>query len=303
MTAATATRTRTSTREPFAAFSLWADEGLPAGSVSRLTASGVMPASATGTFEHLTGELADRLEHHQPLRAIDMFLANGSTWEDRLDRRACVLLLAYLGQLRDVSLPWPGWQPDDPNTRRRVLTGIERTLVRFCSLASDPSAASVGALDAGAASGELSKITRHHVIVDNDAEPHQLAMPGTERSNNGGGHSPAAPRTLDLPVWCRPRYTRQLAATFTDGPLLCNSKADVEHKIQSAILMNVTKVLASAGLGDDPTVQPLSIRNTAARAVRDEAGIEAAAQLIGIDDLMAVGREIGIRPHPVRRVR
>jgi integrase len=67
--------------------------------------------------------------------------------------------------------------------------------------------------------------------------------------------------------------------------------------------MVVRKALVRAGLGEDPTVTPLSVRNTAGRRVYDERGLEAAAAFLGHQDLMSVAREIGVREHRPTRQR
>jgi hypothetical protein len=68
--------------------------------------------------------------------------------------------------------------------------------------------------------------------------------------------------------------------------------------------MRLRKVLTVAGLGGDPTVKPLSIRNTFGRDHHDRTGdLLGTAALFGHEDLMSVAREIGLRPHPLRQER
>ncbi|WP_373069509.1 hypothetical protein, partial [Gemmatimonas sp.] len=210
--------------DPLAFMTVWNREGFPHDYQARLDAMGVLSPDGAVTLTMLMSELAERCAHQGAHAAVEHFLANGSTFEDRVDRRAAVLLVAQL-HFPKAALEWPGWQPSERNTRRRCFTDIERALVRFCACTSDACATTIGAADAGSASGELQRITIHHVGRGDDGVPNQLHLPGNERAQRGGGPSGAAPRTNELPMWCRRRFAKQLATIFTERPLLYAGKS------------------------------------------------------------------------------
>lgn len=281
---------------------LWADRGLPTGIDAALAARGTHSTAAIATVAALAAELESRLEHLRPPAAVDRFLAAGEAWEDRLDRWSTLRTLERLAHLPAKPLPWPGWAPPDPNLRRRPLTSVEIGLVRLSALRTKAKAALVGALDAGLASGELPLVAADQIVVA-DGAPAAMRAPGTCRDNRSG-YPEAFARRLDIHSWCRPAFTAAVEHQAAGPRLLYQGNSATHATIQSAQLMAVGTVLADAGLAGDPTVKPLSIRNTAGRHAYETAGrsIEAAADLLGHDDLMFVAREIGIRPHrPTRR--
>lgn len=281
----------------------WSDDGLPPYISQRLLATGVYGPSTVATVAGLADELEVRLAQCAAFKAVDGLLAAGSTWEDRCDRRAVVRILERLAQLKVPSLPWPGWLPPDPNARRRILTDVERSLVRHCSLATTGRSAVVGALDSGAASGELALLLRSAVALDEAGSAVALDLAGTQRDVKSG-YPEAAPRRRELALWSRPAFTSLLTGRTGDRPLLYGGHATDLGKIQSSLLMTVGAVLADAGLAGDPTVKPLSIRNSFGRAFYDLGrGIEATAAVLGHHDLMSVTREIGISPHKAARRR
>lgn len=282
---------------------LWAEDGLPTSIEQRLLAAGTHAADVATAVAQVADELTGLMERHHPVAAVDRFLSGVDSWEDRCDRWATLRTLERLSQLPVAAPAWPGWVPPDPHARRRPLTAIEMALVRHCSMVRTGRAAVVGALDSGAASGELTAINRTAVILGANGTPTGLRAAGTRRDTKSG-YPEAAPRTLDLPAWCRPTYTRLLAGPTGDRPLAYGGRSDDQQKIQSCLLMDVGAALKDAGLAGDPTVKPLSIRNTYGRAVHDAGGgIEGAAAALGHDDLMSVAREIGIRPHKPARKR
>ena len=107
---------------------------------------------------------------------------------------------------------------------------------------------------------------------------------------------------MEIPLWARACFTQLAKNAVATRPLLYAGSSHEPKKIQSLILMNLGKALSLAGLASDPTVTPLSIRNTAGRRAYESGGIEAAANLLGLEDFNSVAREIGLRPHlPTRK--
>jgi hypothetical protein len=96
------------------------------------------------------------------------------------------------------STRWDQWAPEDAILRRRPLTEIETGLVRLCSLRSPIRAGVIGATDAGAASGELARLTIGNVICDSSGQVTELDLSGTERTTTYG-YPVAAPRSLEVP--------------------------------------------------------------------------------------------------------
>ncbi len=279
----------------------WHEEGLPENLATRLRATGVYSEAAIETVTGLAGELETLLEHHAPLRAINYFLAEPTLWVERLDRWASLQVLERLSQLSGPGLRRPRWEAPSRTLRRRTFTEVESGLVRHSALGSVARCASVGALDAGLASGELNRFRGSAVLCDETRTVCAVMAPGTERESSFG-YPVAAPRRLEVPTWARASLTRLADGAPSDSLLLYGGRSNDPGKVQSSILMVVRKALVRAGLGEDPTVTPLSVRNTAGRRVYDGHGLEAAAAFLGHQDLMSVAREIGVREHrPARR--
>lgn len=281
---------------------IWGDEGLPDNLESRLRATRTYAPATITQLVALASELNERLEHRAPAGAVDHFLAAGDEWSESLDRRAALRVLERLSHLPSAPLAKPDWHAPKATLRRRLLTELEIGLVRHCSLDSPLCASTVGALDGGTASGELHKITPPTVRRDPSGLPTHLDGLGTERPSPFG-YPVAAPRTIEIPLWARPSFARLVPNTPFDAPILYTGASNDPTKVQSAILMSANKALAKAGLGDDPTVKPLSIRNTAARRAYETSGLEAAAQFLGHGDFTSVAREIGLRDHLLVRER
>ena len=280
----------------------WENEGLPNNLAARLRAIGTYSESAVALLIELTDELEANLTKWSPAGAVDRFICSTDDWTERLNRWACVRALECLDRLPCSPLPRPQWCPPEPNLRRRTFTDVEIGLVRHCSLGAATRAGAVGALDAGAASGELHGLTPTEVRRDDRGAPTHLEGKGTVR-DVPFGYPTAAARTLEIPAWAGTAFATLVAHTEPTELLLYSGNSNENPKIQSSILMGVKKVLTQAGLGDDPTVKPISIRNTAARRVYESGGIEAAARFLGHDDWMSVAKEIGIRKHLSARKR
>ncbi|MFA5565289.1 MAG: hypothetical protein WC184_04370 [Acidimicrobiia bacterium] len=279
----------------------WEDDGLPDLVDQRLLAVGTYSPSAVERCMELVDELEDRIASAGSASGVAGFLRGAVTWTDECDRRAVLRTLERLGGLRVDPLPWFKITEPPVNMRRRVLTDIERGLVRYCALANPTRAAIVGALDSGVASGELAELRASSVMIDGTGTAVGLRLGGTSRHNRSG-YPQAAPRTTEIAFWAQPAFT-ELATHYRDDELILyggNSPRPASR--QSAVLMGARTVLTDAGLSGDATVRPLSIRNTFGRAFYDSGNdLEATAGILGHDDFMSVAREIGLREHKPRR--
>jgi len=280
----------------------WGEEGLPADFERRLQLIGTFSMEALARLVELSGELERNLERRAPRGAVDHFMAASIDWVDYLDRMATVRTLEYLGQPRMKPVSWLRRTSPDAHSRRRILTGIEDGLVCFSSLSSWRRTGPVGALDSGMASGELGLLSTSGVLRDDSGTVTHLQGAGTMRATTCG-YPAAVPRTMQIARWAQSSFTELVSHAQPDELLLYGGTSEEPTKIQSLILMNVGKALATAGLAGDPTVTPLSIRNTAARRIHDSSGLEAASAFLGHKDFDSVAREIGIRPHLAKRSR
>ncbi len=281
----------------------WRRDEFPRHIERRLRGVGTFSGQAIERISELSNELERLLAVGPALRAIDFFLARSATQSNRLDRYATIRVLETLDQVKGEPIAWPGgWSPEDPNQRERILQDTEIGLVRLISLKSAARTGPVATLDAGAVSGELG-ILRGSNLVTLSEGGFSINAPGTQRAS-GLGYTMAAPRTLTVSSWATSKFKTLAEATEPDDFLLYAGSASTTNKIQSSILMSVTDTLQRAGLSQDPTVRPLSIRNTAGRRAHDEGGLEAAAVLLGHDDFNSVAKKIGLQRHaPVRKRR
>ena len=272
---------------------------MPDDVADRLAAVGLCSPRAIDRGRVLMRELADRVEAQPAVIAIDRFLAAGREWDDRLDRRAVVELARLVSNLERGPVVWPGWQPDAATVRRRVLRDLEMALIRMIAArrVTAATAATVGLCEAGAASGELAKVTPEDVRTRADGTPEAVWLPGGGRASY--------PRERPLPAWVRPLVTARLTAAPREscGLLAYTGTSPDPASQQSSVLMNIKNVVRTAGLLDDPTVQPLSVRSTAARAIYEREGLEPAAAAVAATSYDAVAREIGLKAHPPVRKR
>ena len=297
----TTTKPNKSVSDPALRWISWGEDGLPFNARQRLAQTGTFAASALDAFGTYVEELEELLERRSPRGAVDAFLASNDAWGERVNRFATVRTLERLSQMKVPALARPQWALPQAHMRRRPLTELEIGTVRYYSLRNGLHAASVGAFDAGALSGELPGLFTSGVHFDANLAT-RIEVGGTERAI-ACGYPVAAPRTLEVPAWCQVAISELATSIDATRPLLYGGSKTDPADIESAILMNISNVLKDAGLRGDPSVKPLSIRNTAGRRARELGGIEAAAKLLGHDDLMSVAREIGVRPHTPVRVR
>lgn len=275
----------------------WEDEGLPEGMGDRLAAAGLADAAATREVDRLAGDLDARLARQPAELAVDGFLAAGDGWADRLDRRAVLRIGEVLSMLPVAALSWPGWAHPDPHARRRPLRPVELTLVRLVARRGRLlRGLAVAVAEAGAASGELALLRVADAAVDADGKA-WLALPGCRR---------ARPRRRPLPGWARPLLQGRQETVDGDQArlLLYDGASSDDGRIQSAVLMQLGAALGDAGLTGDPSVAPLSLRNTTGRAIHETSGIEAAADALGAARLDPLRAELGLVAHqPPRRRR
>lgn len=279
--------------DPQIRWRVWDDDGLPLRPLDTLRAAG----THDGILEHL-GTHIDRfaalLERYGCDRAIDRFLAAAGSWEERLDAQATLNTLARLSGLPSRHFG-TDWTPPSPHLRSRVLRDLELALVRLVARADQDLEVLVGALEAGAASGELPRLDAASVRAS-EATGVELALPGTGLA--------AFPRTNPVPAWAIDAMRRGAAAAQQRRrPLGYAGNATDPNKIQSAQLMKLGPMWSAAGLRQDPTVAHESIRHTVAHHVYRQAGIQAAAQFLGTTSLDRTAIKVGVRPWPARRVR
>lgn len=284
---------KTTTCDPRTLWLVWDDDGLPPRPLDTLRAAG----THDGMLEQLGAQL-DRFtslfEHYGTTVAVDRYVAAARTWEERLDAQATLNTLARLSGLPARHFG-AGWAPPFPHLRYRVLRDLELGLVRLVARADNDVEVLVGALETGAASGELPVLGADAVRTS--------ATTGVELALPGGGLAEFA-RTNPVPAWAADAMLRGAATAQQRGrPLGYANNATDRNKIQSAQLMKLGPMWAAAGLRDDPTVAHESIRHTAAHHVHQRAGIEAAARFLGTTSLDRVSIKIGARPWPPRRAR
>ena len=131
------------------------------------------------------------------------------------------------------------------------------------------------------ASGELGVLLPAGVRCDANTQATHLEGTGTLRPVTCG-YPVAAPRTMEIPTWARSTFSSLLVNADPARPILYGGDSVDPGKIQSLILMNINKVLARRAYGSG--------------------GIEAAAELLGMQDFNSVAREIGIKAHlPARK--
>lgn len=279
----------------------WTKDEYPRRIEQRLRSVGTFSEGAVERICELSDELERLLNVSPALRAIDFFLSRATTHAHRLDRYSAIRALEVLDQIKGNPIPWPGWLPENANLRERVLRDIEIGVVRLVALKSALKTGPVAVLDAGGISGELG-LLHGADLASRGSAGFTVSAPGTLRQERFG-YTMAFPRTLQIGKWASGKFETLSEATSPEDLLLYAGSATKQERIQSSILMNVTSTLSYAGIGADPTVRPLSIRNTAGLRAYEEGGLEAAATLLGHDDYNSVAQKIGLQARKPVRVR
>ena len=256
-----------------------------------------LPATHTAQHRDQLRAIATELDHlahrHPADRAVDRLLCSQEHFDDRANAYAAVITFHHLGLLDVPALRWPGWQAPE-TTAKRLLRTLEFACIAYVGQRSDAATVAVGALAAGASSGELQAIEATHLHrADRDDQIRiAVALPGTNRT---------VARTLVLADWATGAALR-LAARRPRGSLLYGGRSTDPDKRTSCVLMSVGKTIGAAGLAHDPTVTPESIRNSGARQVLLAAppgqGLQHASAALGIVDLDLVANRVGWCPTP-----
>jgi hypothetical protein len=274
----------------------FARDGLPASIEGRLEPFlGSDAARNVATVaEEITSHLATGID---PSRMIDLFLAEPDTITDRRERYAALRAIELLVPRTIEPLARPLWIARQDECRR-PLTPIELGVVRMCACTTVHALIPVGLLDSGCASGELAVVPADEIDRDHLDRATHINAPGTLRDCKSG-YPPCRPRRLTVPSWCATKLGSVAAALPCGSPVAYFGHSSDPAKAQSAVLMNVRAALAAAGLGSDPTVKPLSIRNGAARAVYEQHGLEAAFKILGHKNKNLMASEIGLHEDDV----
>lgn len=258
----------------------WQQDGLPTDIAATLEFGMTHMPAAAATVEALADDLQAHLERHPALQAVDRWLAQAQTWDDRLDRRATVATLERLSGFRPTPLDWPGWQPPKDTPRKRLLRPLELGLLRLHARTYDlQRVATVALLEAGATSGELPLVTP--ASIDGDT----VQLPGKRG---------VKPRTVAVPEWSR-RDIKELVGVVHDGqPLVYTGDSDDHDKRVSSILMNFQKPFTQSGLKADPTLAPMSVTYTGLRNTYEAEGWEACAHAAGVGNWQRLRTNIGL---------
>ncbi len=224
-----------------------------------LTSTGVEPDP---TCAGLLAELADLAAGDGAGTAADRFLAPGHA--DPGQRWATfVAAHAYDGDAPDT-LARPPWTLP-AGQRGRPLTRTEQALCRVAvqrwDTRSDVTPAQYALAEASATTGELAKLPIDAVTVTGQV---QVALLGGRDQ---------LPRTVALDDW-QSRFILArltvLAGRDRTLPFVYDGTDPGTAKAQASASGNLARVLRVAGLGDDPTLTPTSIRNTCARRLHDD---------------------------------
>lgn len=207
--------------------------------------------------EHLLDELTELAAQHPPSAAARRFVCPDNS---DLLQRWCVFVAAhaYDGDAPEW-LPRPPWTAPT-GMRGRPLTPLEQALCRVAIARWDTRDAAVSPsqyalAEASAATGELIRLPINAVSITGRAA---VAL--------GGGRD-QLPRTATLDPWGTRLIIRRLERVSTrdrSTPFLYDGNQPGTNRAQASASGNLSRVLHVAGLGDDRTLNPTSIRNTCA---------------------------------------
>lgn len=275
----------------------WSDLCLTETAVDNLRACGTHSESVISQLRSLADILCRLRDENGPEEALRRFFIEAPDHRGALDRLAAmhtveVLEFRHRTKGHRIGLKpaiWSGWiDPEDPYRLKRVLTDLEIGLVRLVALyGSKKQTAVVGLCEAGASTGELHKITAGVI----DTRSRMVHLPG--------GVSGIPPRSYPIPTWATDTIV-ELAENYagTEQCILYTAGSDDSGDIQRCISMSIKVLLRKAGLGNDPSVSPLSFRHTAAREHYDCLGIDAAADFLGESNYQTLRVKVGHLPAP-----
>lgn len=286
---------------------LWKEDGFPIQHLRlRLGAVGDDGAAAS-IVEPLAEEPVDLLKRHDAGVAIELFLSEDAAWASQLERLATLRCLELLDGLNGPPLPFPGLAPsgEDVHLRYRVLNPVESANLRLASRSNTQRQALLGFMEETATSGEIAGTTTDAIELGAGGTA-QALLPGVRSS----GGIAVADRVIKLSGVGANAVSTLLrrhgaAGRPATSHWLVNSRQGIgSQKLADAIGMVATALMREAGLKGDPTVAPMSIRNTAGRRIYAAGGLEAAALRMGLlnrfDDLRT---QIGLQPWPAPRSR
>lgn len=205
-------------------------------------------------LEHLSADL-------DPATAAEQFLG---PQHDRLQHRWAVFVAAHLydGDAPDT-LARPPWTIPT-GTKGRPLTRVEQAMCRVTvnrwDTRSSVSPGQYALAEASAATGELIRLP-----ID------AVSITGKARVRLGGGRD-QLPRDVALDPWGTTALIRRLEAINgrdRTAPLVYDGTDPGTAKAQASASGNMKRVLRIAGLSDDPTLTPTSIRNTCAQRMHE----------------------------------
>lgn len=272
-------------------WSAWDRHGLPMGIDFDIAALCPELPAAQADGVRLQRHLEVAINAHGADRGVGSFLGNASDHDDLLDRRALVVLLAHLSNLEVLpQLPLP----EDLHGRgpglRRLLRPLEFVMLR--AAARDARRATLLRLiAAGATETECARLCTDQVSFRDDG---QIGV------RVGGGRGRAVRIVVLSPG--SDDAIRHLLDISDDGYLIPLDAIGTGTERVETINKTLRRLLASTGLGADPSATVASIRNTGLRAVHDTFGLETAAAVAGTDNLQVLRQELGLtKRKPSRR--
>lgn len=253
----------------------------PSGTMTLLESTGVRPEAGTPELLEELAELTDTLD---PVVAAKHFL--GPDRPGGVHRWAAFICAHLYDGDAPRSIERPPWTKPT-GMRGRPLLGVEQAMCRVTAERWDPdkqavSSAQYAIAEASATSGELIRLTIDDVTVTGLATVHL-----------GGGRD-QLPRDTVLDEWGTRAVIRRLDVVAGRGPstpFVYDGTEPGTNKAQASASGNLKRVLDAAGLGQDPTLNPTSIRNTYAQRLHDDGErLEVIAAAMGAKSLDRVWR-------------
>lgn len=265
-------------------WSEWDRHGLPMGMDFDIAVLCPELPAAQADGVRLQRHLEVAIDEHGADRGVGSFLGDASDLDDLLDRRALVVLLAHLSNLEVLpQLPLPAdLHSGGPGLRRRLLRPLEFVMLR--AAARDARRATLLRLiAAGATETECARLCTDQVSFRDDGQIWVRVRGGRGRAVRLLVLSPGSDDAI-----------RHLLDISDDGYLIPLDAIGTGTERVETINKTLRRLLASTGLGADPSATVASIRNTGLRAVHDTFGLETAAAVAGTDNLQVLRQELGL---------
>ena len=259
----------------------------PRATITLLESTGLSVDAAT---PRLLDEFAQLIEEHGPDAAADRFLA--ARHPDTTQRWAVFVATHLFDGDAPETLHRPTWTIP-PGVRGRPVSVLEQALCRVTvdrwdTRDSAVAPAQYALAEHSATSGELVRLPIDAVTV---------AAQATVKLSGGRDQ---LPRTVTLDQWATKVVIDRLQALSSNDrstPFVYNGAEPGTNKAQASASGNLSRVLRVAGLGDDPTLNPTSIRNTcAARLHQADHRIEYIAAAMGAKSLDRMSRILQSAP-------